>query len=155
MNTKKQLRAETGPMEFESDWRGIFIRGDNAAFYAMSLREFLQNPSDENPIMKAGVQGLLELLEDSNHFIEREVQEMKAFTECVKEEKEFDMKKDEDQQPCDRDRLGTVCLKCKSGTYQETCLQDDWEGKLHCVSCDHMVRRYVTAPPANNILNGD
>jgi len=24
------LRPETGPMCFESDWRGVFIRGDNA-----------------------------------------------------------------------------------------------------------------------------
>jgi len=34
-------RPETGPMQFGSDWTGIFIRGDNAGGYALSLRELL------------------------------------------------------------------------------------------------------------------
>lgn len=31
-------RAETGPMQFGDDWPGVFIRGDNAGYFAMSLR---------------------------------------------------------------------------------------------------------------------
>ncbi len=30
-------RLETGPIYVEGDWPGIFIRGDNALFYAMML----------------------------------------------------------------------------------------------------------------------
>jgi hypothetical protein len=31
-------RPETGPMRFGDDWPGVFIRGDNAMMYAMTLR---------------------------------------------------------------------------------------------------------------------
>lgn len=37
-----RCRAETGPMKFGDDWAGVFIRGDNAAYYAMSLRTVLE-----------------------------------------------------------------------------------------------------------------
>ena len=37
-------RAETGSMKFGDDWTGIFIRGDNAAYFSMLLTEFLKNP---------------------------------------------------------------------------------------------------------------
>ncbi|MEN8764135.1 MAG: hypothetical protein ABF290_17120 [Thiogranum sp.] len=30
-------RVETGPVQFGDDWPGIFIRGDNAAHYALML----------------------------------------------------------------------------------------------------------------------
>ena len=30
-------RPETGPMQFGNDWPGVFIRGDNALFAAMSI----------------------------------------------------------------------------------------------------------------------
>jgi hypothetical protein len=32
------LRPETGPMCFEGDWRGVFIRGDNAFGYITVLK---------------------------------------------------------------------------------------------------------------------
>lgn len=35
-------RVETGPVQFGDDWPGIFIRGDNAAYYAMTLRSVLE-----------------------------------------------------------------------------------------------------------------
>lgn len=38
---EKPLRPETGPMQFEGDWPGIFIRGDSAAGIAMNLRAIL------------------------------------------------------------------------------------------------------------------
>ena len=31
-------RAETGPMAFDGDWPGLFIRGDNALAFAGHLR---------------------------------------------------------------------------------------------------------------------
>lgn len=42
MNTVRQLpsqepRIETGPLCFDGDWTGIFIRGDNALWYAMEI----------------------------------------------------------------------------------------------------------------------
>lgn len=36
MNTQN-VRAETAPMEFEGDWPGIFIRGDNALGYFIDI----------------------------------------------------------------------------------------------------------------------
>lgn len=61
-------RAETGVLEFEGDWPGVFIRGDNAAMYAMSLRSVLAEmpevPKDAYSHMI--VKGLLSLLEGSN-----------------------------------------------------------------------------------------
>ena len=41
-----------------------------------------------------------------------------------------------------QDRTGTLCTLCKVGKYFETQLQDDWEGTLHCTSCNHCVQRY-------------
>lgn len=35
------MRAETGPMQFPDDWPGVFIRGDNAAHYAMAIEAVL------------------------------------------------------------------------------------------------------------------
>lgn len=37
-------RPESGPMSFEGDWPGVFIRGDNAFEYAQALRELLGRP---------------------------------------------------------------------------------------------------------------
>ncbi len=34
-------RVETGPVQFGDDWPGVFIRGDNAGFYALCLKEML------------------------------------------------------------------------------------------------------------------
>lgn len=36
-------RVETGPIQFgDSDWPGIFIRGDDAMYYSFALREALR-----------------------------------------------------------------------------------------------------------------
>ena len=64
---KWKPRAETGVMEFEGDWPGVFIRGDNAAYYAMALRSVLgMVKSDTDPIATINVQGLVRLLESSD-----------------------------------------------------------------------------------------
>lgn len=36
-------RPETGPMQFDNDWPGVFIRGDNAMHFAMNLKALLQS----------------------------------------------------------------------------------------------------------------
>jgi hypothetical protein len=36
-----QERVETGKMQFENDWPGVFIRGDEALGYAAAIRRFL------------------------------------------------------------------------------------------------------------------
>lgn len=35
-------RPETGPMQFGDDWPGVFIRGDNALFYAKAVESALR-----------------------------------------------------------------------------------------------------------------
>jgi hypothetical protein len=40
-------RVETGPLQFGDDWPGLFIRGDNAAYYAMVLRYHLDGGRDD------------------------------------------------------------------------------------------------------------
>ena len=35
------MRAETGPLRFDGDWCGVFIRGDDAAGYLAALRQLI------------------------------------------------------------------------------------------------------------------
>lgn len=35
-------RVETGPVQFEDDWPGVFIRGDNAFFYALTVGQAIR-----------------------------------------------------------------------------------------------------------------
>jgi hypothetical protein len=64
----RQQRAETGVMQFDNDWPGVFIRGDNAAMYAMSLRSVLMELPEVTKDAYAYmiVKGLVEMLEGSN-----------------------------------------------------------------------------------------
>lgn len=57
-------RVETGPVQFGQDWPGVFIRGDNAACYAMNLRLTL-NGTHDDVFVKATLQGLLSDLSSS------------------------------------------------------------------------------------------
>ena len=42
------------------------------------------------------------------------------------------------------DRLKKKCEKCKKGTYQEMSIHDDLEGKVTCNKCKNRVNRYIT-----------
>ncbi len=42
------------------------------------------------------------------------------------------------------DNQGKTCTKCKKGKYEETSVQDDWDGVLHCNKCNHEVKRHIT-----------
>lgn len=57
-------RPETGPMAFGDDWPGVFIRGDNAGYYAMILKQFLDDPDSlkANGIYKSVLEGLVSVL---------------------------------------------------------------------------------------------
>lgn len=37
---------EEGPVQFGSDWPGIFIRGDAALAYSQSILQYLRDPTD-------------------------------------------------------------------------------------------------------------
>jgi hypothetical protein len=50
-------RVETGPTQFGDDWPGVFIRGDNAAYYAMNLQNLLNG--NEDPFTRDVLNGLL------------------------------------------------------------------------------------------------
>ena len=64
----EQQRAETGVMQFDNDWPGVFIRGDNAAMYAMALRSVLEELPEvtKDAYAHMMVKGLLGMLEGSN-----------------------------------------------------------------------------------------
>lgn len=53
-------RVESGAVQFGDDWPGTFIRGDNAAHFAMWLEHFMSGNTD--PITMAVVRGLLDTL---------------------------------------------------------------------------------------------
>lgn len=64
-------RVETGPVQFNDDWPGVFIRGDNAAYLAICLDSALrelssQDTSFESAFHLNALQHLLELLKGSN-----------------------------------------------------------------------------------------
>lgn len=42
----QEPRVETGPTQFGDDWPGVFIRGDNAAYFAMHLEHVLTKGPD-------------------------------------------------------------------------------------------------------------
>jgi hypothetical protein len=53
-------RIETGPVQFNNDWPGVFIRGDNAAYFAMALDAILAG--ERNFISETSVRHLSKLL---------------------------------------------------------------------------------------------
>lgn len=89
--TRRPTRPETGPMQFGDDWPGTFIRGDNAAFYANSLRAVLRDlDAGKQPSgMELGaLRGLLEDLVASRVMPGNalsELQRMNPFEECRNE----------------------------------------------------------------------
>jgi len=63
----EQQRAETGVMQFEEDWPGVFIRGDNAAMWAMAIREVLSKITESKfGYSYVMVKGLADLLSSSD-----------------------------------------------------------------------------------------
>ena len=96
-------RAETSVMQFGDDWPGIFIRGDNAKMFELSLAIVLalvtRLLSDgtlpiEERVAVSAVRGLYDLLRQADKFARGNenvyIQYLKAFEQCwVKEMKQW------------------------------------------------------------------
>lgn len=76
---KPPTRPETGPMKFGDDWCGVFIRGDNAAYFSMQIELCLEHIPDSLPKF------ILENLKDTlsrSLYNENDNQQLKPFEEC-------------------------------------------------------------------------
>lgn len=77
-------RPETGPMKFDDDWTGVFIRGDNAFHYGMVLKEILSRLETIEEI--TSIEVLIELLSsptyESVFNANKNVQKLKSFSDC-------------------------------------------------------------------------
>lgn len=60
-------RPETGPMQFDGDWPGVFIRGDRALYWAHVVRALLSGSAND-PITLAAANGLAATLESCDAF---------------------------------------------------------------------------------------
>lgn len=64
-----ESRVENGPVQFGDDWPGVFIRGDSAAYYAMTLRTLLVSVPDgaasTDAFARIQLRGLYDLLRAS------------------------------------------------------------------------------------------
>ena len=59
-------RVETGPLKFEDDWTGTFIRGDDSLGFAFAIRsiiEDIEEGREPNPIELIYLKQLMHLLE--------------------------------------------------------------------------------------------
>lgn len=62
-----QSRVETGPLQINLDWPGVFVRGDNAFAYALALESAISQlkhgqGTSHRDILVAQLNGLLNLL---------------------------------------------------------------------------------------------
>lgn len=44
--SKQEPRVESGPIRFEADWTGTFIRGDESFYYAINIEQILKRRED-------------------------------------------------------------------------------------------------------------
>jgi hypothetical protein len=63
---KQNERVETGALQINEDWPGLFIRGDNAAYLAQSIDALLDNISEDeknkNAFLLAHLQGISKII---------------------------------------------------------------------------------------------
>lgn len=57
---KQEPRVESGIIQFEDDWSGIFLRGDDALAFAITLKQALDNK--KNWVVETQLNALTELL---------------------------------------------------------------------------------------------
>ena len=55
-------RIETGPLQINDDWPGIFIRGDNAMYMGFVIKEFLEGTAQNDIVAKMYLEQLAEIL---------------------------------------------------------------------------------------------
>lgn len=78
------MRPETGPMKFGNDWRGVFIRGDDAFNYAMHLERLMRHQPPGDVIGMMVVRTLHELLRSSDERVPTEqTQHMRPYGEAL------------------------------------------------------------------------
>lgn len=84
LGNKIIARAETGVMKFGNDWPGLFIRGDNAAYFAMELKILLNFIDNGNIDSRIGLLATRTLILSLESCIEpvNVVQVLKEFDEC-------------------------------------------------------------------------
>ena len=65
-----EKRVETGPVQFNKDWPGLFIRGDGAFGFAGALKHVLDNNLDDHPqtreVVRLYLEELYNLLDETN-----------------------------------------------------------------------------------------
>lgn len=61
INIESDKRIETGPLQINNDWPGVFIRGDNAIYYSMLLEKII-NKQDLDFIDLINIKNLKDLL---------------------------------------------------------------------------------------------
>ena len=86
-NVIKNNRPETGVMQFGDDWPGLFIRGDDAAYYAIHLQIVIDYigyiDNDELQLAQIVLKGFMNKLQSSKVPV-KDVQILKTFNECIK-----------------------------------------------------------------------
>ena len=65
INIESDKRIETGPLQINNDWPGVFIRGDNAIYYSMLLEKII-NKQDLDFIDLINIKNLKDLLFSCN-----------------------------------------------------------------------------------------
>lgn len=79
-------RAETDVVQFGDDWPGIFIRGDNALYFALALGQMVDAmPTEGNPaiINKAVLDGLRATLASCDVSLKPDIVKLRPFAECL------------------------------------------------------------------------
>lgn len=89
MHAMMQTRPESGPMQFGDDWTGVFLRGDCAGPFAMSLRSLLlmmEKGVEPHPITVEMIRNLaraLEYADERGNYPGAQVQKLKPWKECL------------------------------------------------------------------------
>jgi hypothetical protein len=88
MNNRQQ-RPETGGMRFGDDWRGVFIRGDDAFGYYLALISVIRSKTDGNEklIALAQLTGLADTLYQA---LQTQLPNLPAITTKYQEMKPFE-----------------------------------------------------------------
>lgn len=55
-------RPETGVMQFGDDWPGVFIRGDHAFYFAISLKQVIEQLPDDAWLQRSVLSRLADTL---------------------------------------------------------------------------------------------
>jgi len=63
IKVEREHRVETGVVQFNDDWPGVFIRGDDCRGYAMAIKAMLEGRTDRLTLSE--LEGLGRLLDSS------------------------------------------------------------------------------------------